>query len=210
MKVSDEKIKEVVLQSLTMRDASEKLNIPFMSFKRKALKLGLYKANQGGKNIKGEKGGIPPKSLHEILQGLHPTYSTRKLKIRLLEAGIKEEKCEECGLDPIWNDKKLILQLDHKDGNNQNHLLENLQILCPNCHSQTPTFCGKNKKIKNSLNGSEWEKEQLKYISLILNSNIDFSKKDWTKKVSKILNRRSIKVRQWMKRFMPDFYINCC
>ena len=39
-----------------------------------------------------------------------------------------------------WNGKYLVMELHHKDGNNKNSKLENLQILCPNCHSQTPTF----------------------------------------------------------------------
>lgn len=47
--------------------------------------------------------------------------------------------CEECGISD-WNKKPLILQLDHIDGNNKNHCLENLKLLCPNCHTQTPTW----------------------------------------------------------------------
>ena len=52
--------------------------------------------------------------------------------------------CALCGIGDIWNGKPLTLQLDHIDGNNKNNTLENLQWLCPNCHSQTKTFAGKN------------------------------------------------------------------
>lgn len=53
-------------------------------------------------------------------------------------------KCSECGLGPNWNNKPLTLQVDHIDGDNQNNDLDNLRLLCPNCHSQTETFAGKN------------------------------------------------------------------
>lgn len=54
-----------------------------------------------------------------------------------------QEKCYACGIGPTWNGKPLTLQLDHIDGNRYNNDLDNLQILCPNCHSQTPTFASK-------------------------------------------------------------------
>jgi hypothetical protein len=55
---------------------------------------------------------------------------------------IKEErgnKCEECGVEE-WNGKRLPMEVDHIDGNTKNNNLDNLKILCPNCHSQTPTW----------------------------------------------------------------------
>lgn len=55
-----------------------------------------------------------------------------------------EYKCNKCGVGSIWNGNNLTLQLDHIDGNNGNNLLSNLRWLCPNCHSQTKTFAGKN------------------------------------------------------------------
>lgn len=51
-----------------------------------------------------------------------------------------EYVCHECGCPPIWNGKPITLQLDHKNGVNNDHRLENLRFLCPNCHSQTPTW----------------------------------------------------------------------
>lgn len=74
-------------------------------------------------------------------------YPTDRLKKRLFKEGIKEEKCEICGLIS-WLDKEISLQLHHKDGDNTNNSLENLQILCPNCHSQTNNYAGKNAKKK--------------------------------------------------------------
>lgn len=48
--------------------------------------------------------------------------------------------CAECGLSNKWKEKELKLQLDHIDGNSDNNDLNNLRLLCPNCHSQTPTY----------------------------------------------------------------------
>ena len=66
------------------------------------------------------------------------------MRKRLFSEKVKDEKCEVCGLTE-WLGKKLSLEVDHKDGNRYNHNLNNLQILCPNCHSQTETYRGKNK-----------------------------------------------------------------
>lgn len=62
------------------------------------------------------------------------------------------ENCSECGLDPIWNGKPLTLQVDHINGDNTDNRPENLRFLCPNCHTQTPTYAGRNigKRLLNS------------------------------------------------------------
>ena len=59
---------------------------------------------------------------------------------------IKErtEKCEICELTE-WMNKPIVLALDHIDGNSDNNLPSNIRLICPNCHSQTPTFSGRNK-----------------------------------------------------------------
>ena len=54
------------------------------------------------------------------------------------------KRCSNCGIE-AWCGKEIVLELEHKDGNSENNVVENLCLLCPNCHSQTPTFKGKNK-----------------------------------------------------------------
>ena len=74
------------------------------------------------------------------------SYNRTKLKQRLIEEGIKENKCEICGISE-WNGKPIQMELHHIDGDRTNHKLSNLMMLCPNCHSQTETFRARN--IKN-------------------------------------------------------------
>lgn len=69
--------------------------------------------------------------------------NTVNIKNRLFDEGLKHRECEECGITE-WCGKPAPLQLDHHDGDRRNNLLENLRILCANCHALTPTFCGKN------------------------------------------------------------------
>lgn len=75
-----------------------------------------------------------------------PKEKTRALRAALVASG-RAEVCEICGLGPEWHGRKLVLQIDHKDGNNRNNVPGNVRFTCPNCHSQTPTY-GKPKKLR--------------------------------------------------------------
>ena len=70
-------------------------------------------------------------------------HSNRTLKKHLVETHGVEYRCAICGLDS-WQGKEITLELDHIDGDNSNNEKDNLRFLCPNCHSQTDTFCGRN------------------------------------------------------------------
>lgn len=66
--------------------------------------------------------------------------SNKQIIRRLVREKQRPYKCEKCGLGDIWCEEKIVLQLDHKNGDNRDNREENLRLLCPNCHSQTPTF----------------------------------------------------------------------
>ena len=87
-------------------------------------------------------------TIEEILTRDSPYKSNSSLKKRILKENILEEVCSICLLQPIWNNSKLVLQLDHINGDNTDNRIENLRFLCPNCHSQTETYSGKNKQKK--------------------------------------------------------------
>ena len=76
---------------------------------------------------------------------------SNSLKKRLIKEGLLKEICVGCGQEPYWNGNKLVLTLDHKNGNNTDNRIENLRLLCPNCHSQTLTFAGKNRKSEKKI-----------------------------------------------------------
>jgi hypothetical protein len=69
------------------------------------------------------------------------------VRARLLKAGLKEERCENCGLDE-WQGSPLRVTLHHVNGDPYDNRLENLRFLCPNCHSQTPNFSGRNGHLR--------------------------------------------------------------
>ena len=142
LKIDKEQFIKVCENAKSMACASQELNLHFNTFKRYALKFNCYRTNQAGRGYhkKPNKRKIP---IEKILNGETPQYQTFKLKLRLLEDGIKEYKCECCGLSE-WNGKPIPLELHHIDGNRTNHKLDNLQLLCLNCHAQTDSFRAKN------------------------------------------------------------------
>jgi len=83
---------------------------------------------------------------------MHETVSLVKYKngqinkrntLRKLIAYERGYNCESCGIFE-WNEKPITLQVDHVDGDSGNNFPDNVRLLCPNCHTQTDTFCGKN------------------------------------------------------------------
>jgi len=133
-KITDEQLIEQFNKTPHIGKLKHHFGLPDITIWRRLVKLGLRPNSKGGSKI----------SLDEILAGDHPYYQTYKLRNRLIKEGIKHNKCERCGITE-WNGKELSFQLEHIDGNSYNHSLNNLMIICPNCHSQTDTYCGRNK-----------------------------------------------------------------
>lgn len=71
----------------------------------------------------------------------------------------QEDKCLLCGTSKTWHDKPLVLQLDHIDGNRENNKRSNLRVLCPNCHTQTDTWCGRGRGKHNKYTFFSYRKE---------------------------------------------------
>ena len=152
VKIDEQQLIDVCKEAKSMREAAIKLGLAFNTFRRKAKKLGCYKTNQSGKGIEKEFSWKIP--LNEIFEGKHPNFSRCALKSRLLITGLKENKCEICGITK-WNGNSLVIHLDHINGINNDNRLENLRMLCPNCHSQTSTYTGKNKNKTESVSDED-------------------------------------------------------
>lgn len=89
------------------------------------------------------RGGRPPAPLDDLLRAGRDVHTSR-LRDRLIAEGVKSAACELCGLR-TWHGGPAPLQLDHVDGDRCNNVLENLRILCANCHAQTDTFAARNR-----------------------------------------------------------------
>lgn len=118
------------------------------------LNLSFTKKNNNYKSVN------TPLSLNQILVS-DSNYNRTKLRKRLFLEGLKEQKCECCGITN-WNNKPISFELHHINGIHNDNRLENLQILCPNCHSQTENYGSKGKGtaiIRKANNLSKEDKE---------------------------------------------------
>lgn len=107
--------------------------------------VGVSKGNiPWNKGIKTGKKSVHNVPLQDIFDGKHPHIKTASIKAKLLEDGYKTWICE-CCKNTEWLGHRIPLELNHKDGNSENHKENNLEFLCPNCHSLTPTYKGRNR-----------------------------------------------------------------
>lgn len=150
--INKEYFKQICAESKTMTEAAVKLNLHYTTFTRIAKTLNCYKPNQGSKGCNKKYKITAFDNLMSAISGNYPEYQTNKIRLGLLKYNIKLHKCEICGLE-IWNNQPIPLELHHKDGNRFNHSLENLILICPNCHAQTKNYRGKNSRKNNG--GSE-------------------------------------------------------
>lgn len=144
MKLTDEKIIEVCTNSISMIKAAEILKMPFNSLKRKAKELNCYNTNQGW-----SKGKIflTEEKIKEIFSE-NSIYNVSNYRVYL--ETIFDKKCLKCKIEN-WCEEDITLEIDHINGVGNDNRIENLRFLCPNCHSQTETFRGRNiKKIKEN------------------------------------------------------------
>ena len=144
-----EQFKKIVAKSNSFADVTRHFGFCISSSNYKALRQRLDKEDidyshiklgiGSNKNRKFPNRSIPLEKV--MIKG--STYNRTNLKRRLLKNGMLKNRCEICGLEPLWENKKLVLVLDHINGVNNDHREENLRLLCPNCNSQTLTFAGK-------------------------------------------------------------------
>lgn len=141
MKYTKEIMQEAVNGSYSIADVCKKLNLKprgsnYYTVKNNCKKFGIdishFVGSDWHKNPNNDKYMI---KIDNILQA-DTNYKPSSLKNRLIELGLKEDKCEICGTSSIWMDKPITLELHHINSDHFDNRIENLQILCPNCHSQ--------------------------------------------------------------------------
>ena len=112
----------------------------------------LYARNMGACR-KGRSNSARPGQILDAEEALANSKSPITIKRHLLRAGIIVNRCDWCGLS-AWRGRPLSIQIDHINGIRDDHRVENLRMLCPNCHSQTETFAGNNIKSNGSPGSS--------------------------------------------------------
>ena len=147
-KYTDQQLIEAVKTSTSVRQVLAKLGLKeaggnYACTKQKIAKMGLTIDHFTGMGWSKNKKRGPKRDLQVYLNNEYKIGSNA-LRKRLIREGLKDHKCECCGITE-WNGKPAPLELDHIDGNHYNNNIDNLQILCPNCHAQTDTYRGKNR-----------------------------------------------------------------
>ena len=148
---TDENLIKAISMSISLKDTLKNMKLPitrgyYNSIKEKIDVLGIDTSHfLGGKNYKSRS---VKNNLNELLveNSLTPRNNLKK---KLLYFGLLTNICSECGQGSIWNNKPLVMVLDHINGINNDNRIENLRMLCSNCNSQQPTFAGRN--VKNRV-----------------------------------------------------------
>ena len=148
----------IISKSFSYAEIIEKVGLKvsgsnYLTLKKKIKELNIDISHFRGKGWNIKSGGIKTIiDLKDILIKNSTYTNTNRLKYRLIKEGYFEHKCYSCNLIE-WMGKLIPIQLEHINGINNDNRIENLTILCPNCHALTDTYCGKNIKVKKNNAG---------------------------------------------------------
>ena len=149
-KFTRQELHDLVVVSKSVAEVCRRLQIKavggnYSTLKRKFIEWDIDTSHFTGRgwNVNLKFKPNPPKPLNELLtEGSN--YKSYRLKNRLIDEGLKSYQCERCN-NTKWLDNPIPLELHHINGVNNDNRIENLQLLCPNCHALTDNYRGKNK-----------------------------------------------------------------
>ncbi len=159
---TDEQLIEAVKDSFSKAEVLRRLGLlpaggSYLAVDRVVSRLGLDTSHYTGRGhlLGRHHSWSKSRPLNEILVEFSDYLNGRGLKKRLFEANLLRNQCYVCGQLPIWHGSPLVLQIDHINGIHDDNRIENLRILCGHCHSQTPTYCGRNIKKCPGLDSNQ-------------------------------------------------------
>lgn len=140
---------DIVKSSTSIRQVLQKLGLKpaggnYVQVRKAIQELNLNVSHFTGKGSNKGRTFGPKRPLSDYTEKGVPIQSNQ-LRIRLIKEGVFQPRCNNCG-GTHWMGQDIPLELEHKDGNHHNNSLDNLELLCPNCHAQTSTYRGKNKR----------------------------------------------------------------
>lgn len=146
---TEQELRDAVSNSISIRQALITLGIKGEGGNYRVINNAIKKYNIDTSHFVGQswnkgKSVGPKRPITDYLCNIFPTKS-HSLKIRLIKEGYKDNICESCGLFE-WLGKPIPLELHHVNGNSEDNTLDNLLVLCPNCHGLTENFRGRNVK----------------------------------------------------------------
>lgn len=183
-----EEIKTLIKEVKSCRELCKRLNINHSGGSTTRLKNKIIEAGIDISHWTGQKWSKGSSSIDDARVRTKPAdkiftensnASASYVRKLILKHNLIEYICQSCNNEGYWNNEKLNLQLDHINGIREDQRLENLRWLCPNCHSQTETYCSKNsnkKKIsdqdlKKALSETENIHQALKKVGLMNGRN---------------------------------------
>jgi len=217
----ENEIRKAVNESFSYREVLRKLNISTNGYNAETLKRKIEEYNISVTHFTFRPKQLSTKKPIEVYLSENTHIASSKLKERLIKAGLKENKCEICGAES-WLGKRLICQLHHINGDNTDNRLENLQILCPNCHSQTDNYCGQANTKEKEVHYCQECGRELKCKDSIYclscaakrRKKVDITKEELLQalkvtgnrlQASKYFGVSESTIRKWCKRFgLPD------